>query len=397
MKLSRLHIYPALAGLCGLWSSPVCAQSPSTVYSWGGTGNIQQWFRSFGAAGSSASLANTIAGELSVAETSATLGASQAFSDDFNRVRELPSGPSGGLDLTGLPYLQFDIGHNGAGNINVQFYVQASVGSTFVALGPDVTVTPGVNSYQVPLSSLTPAQAVYIRTIGFNIRDHAGLGNVTWTVQEVRSVGPALLARNLVNFDNGAVEGGLQGAIVNFDAASVSGNSGQNQTGLSHNAAGSGSLQWIDLAGGAGGAISVGNGTAWNGNSFNNRTTDLSNYDKMIVRISATETGTANGGSVNLQPFFQKNNFASFESPATLSLPIDGQFHELVYFINGLTNMNVIDQIGLNLGSHTDELRINVDDISFVPEPSSAVLLLGGMACLALVARRSKNSSPKAE
>ena len=76
----------------------------------------------------------------------------------------------------------------------------------------------------------------------------------------------------------------------------------------------------------AGGAISLGNGTAWNGNTFNNRTTDASNYARMIVRVSATETSTSNGGSVNVQSFFQNNNFSSFLSPGTDALPIDGQY-----------------------------------------------------------------------
>jgi hypothetical protein len=400
MKLSKLSLYPVLAAtcLCGLSSFQARAQSPGAIYTWNGTGNIEQWFRSFGSAGSTASLANSTPGELTITETSGTAGLGQAFSDDFNRVRELPTAPSGGLDLTGLSALQFDIGQSGAGNISVQFYVQASVSSTFVALGPDVTITPGLNTYQVPLTSLTANQAVYVRTIGMNIRDHTGVGNVTWSVQEVRSVGPALTSRTLANFD-GTVEGGLQGAIVNFGNAGVTGNNGgQNQTGLSWNSAGTGSLQWTSPAGGAGGAISLGNGTAWNGNTFNNRTADVSNYERMIVRMKATETTTSDGGSVNVQSFFQKNNFGSFQSPGTDALPIDGQYHDLVFNIVGLTDMNVVDQTGLNIGTHTDELTFDVDNIMFmVPEPSSAVLLLGGFLGFGLARRRAQKALPKSE
>jgi hypothetical protein len=55
--------------------------------------------------------------------------------------------------------------------------------------------------------------------------------------------------------------------------------------------------------------------------------------------------------------------------------------------------MNVIDQIGLNLGSHTDELRINIDSLIFeVPEPSSGILLLGGVLGLRFVLRRNKQA-----
>jgi len=389
---SKFLSLTSLAVVClwGLFSPEGRAQSPGALYSWDGTGNILQWFKNFGA--NTVTLANTIAGELTVTETG-TAGTGVAITDDFNRVRGLPSGPSGGLDLTGLSFLQFDFGHNGAGNINVQFFVQASTSSTFVSLGPDLAVTPGMNTYQVPLSGLSAAQLVYIRTLGFNARDHLGLGNVSWTLQEVRSVGTPLLSRTLANFD-GSVEGGLQGALVNFDGASVLGNSGQNQTGLSWNPAGTGSLLWTDLGGGAGGAISLGNGTAWNGNTFNNRTTDLSNYGKMRVRISAEEVNPGAGGSINVQAFFQKNGFSSFQSPGTDPLPIDGQFHDLLFEIAGLTDMNVVDTTGINLGSHPTDLRINVDQIIFeVPEPNSVILLLGGILGLGLAARRNKRAA----
>src|SRR6185436_12338739 len=107
-------------------------------------------------------------------------------------------------------------------------------------------------------------------------------------------------------------EGGLQGMIVNFDGASVLVNSGQNQTGLSHNSTGSGSVQWTDVAG-PGAAVSIGNGTAWNGNTFNERDTDLSNYQTMLVRISATDP-TGGGGDLTFNTFFQTNNFANFQN-----------------------------------------------------------------------------------
>ena len=261
------------------------AQSPSVLYTWDNTGNpspnIEQWFKNFG--GGTATLNNATPGILSIVETSATAGTGLAFTDDFNRIRESSTGASGGLDLTGLQFLQFDIGHNGTDPIAVQFFTQASTGANFVALGPDVLVTPGINTYQVPLAGLTADQQVYMRTVGFNIRDHTTQGNLTWQVAEVRSAGVPLAQRNLATFDNGTAEGGLQGMLVNFDGSSVLGNSGQNQTGLSHNAAGSGSVQWTDVAGGAGGAVSIGNGTALNGNTFNNRDTDLSNYTSMLI------------------------------------------------------------------------------------------------------------------
>ncbi len=351
---------------------------------------MQQWVKNFGAAGNTVALDNSIAGEFRVIETG-TAGSSVAISDGANTVRE-GSSSGGGTDLTGLSYLEFDIGHNGVGNINVQFFVQASTAFNFVSLGPDLVVTPGVNTYQVPLTGLTADQAVYIRTMGFNARDHAPLGNVTWTVREVRAGGTPLQTRVLVNHNTGSAEGGLQGAIINFDVAAVQGNNGgQNQAGLSHNPAGSGSLEWTDLGGQNGAAISWGNGTAWNNNTFNNRTTDLSNYDTMTLRISATEVVPGPGGTISVGAFFQVNNFA-FQGAGSQPLNIDGTFQDLVFSLAGLANMNSVDQTGINLAAHATNLRINVDSITFtvVPEPHTNILLLGGILGLGVAARRYK-------
>ncbi len=393
MKTQRVLFTAFVAVICGSAASLSLAQSPSVLYTWDNTGNavpnIEGWVKGFGP--NTVLLDNNIAGELRIIEVGGA-GASVAISDGFNRVRESSTASSGGLDLTGLDFLEFDLGHNGAGNINVQFYVQASPASSFVALGPDLAVTPGVNTYQVPLTGLTANQAVYIRTMGFNARDHAALGDVVWTLRELRSGGIPLTLRDLITHDTGTPEGGLQGAIVNFDNAAVAGNNGgQNQTGLSHNASGSGSLQWTDLGGSNGAAITWGNGTAWNGNTFNNRTTDLSNYKRMIVTISATDPADG-GGEVGLGAFFQKNNFSfqSAEGGAGRNLPIDGQFHDLTWSLDGLTNMNVVDTTGINLFSHPQDLIINVDNIRFVvPEPTTVALLALSLAgCWSFERRR---------
>jgi PEP-CTERM motif-containing protein len=388
MLQRRLVVLSAMLALC--IATHAAAQSPSAIYTWAGTGNVQQWAKNFGT--NTATFANTNAGELTFTETG-TAGSTIAVSDNGNRIRESSTGASGGLDLTGLSSLQFDVSHNGSAPVNVQFFAQASTGFNFVALGPDVAVQPGLNTYTVPLTGMTAAQIVYIRTIGLNIRDHAAQGNLTWTLQEVRSVGPALTQRDLVTFDNGTAEGGLQGAIVNFDNAAIQGNDTfQNQTGLSHSSAGSGSLQWTDLGGSNGGAITVGNGTAWGGNTFNNRETDLSNYNYELVRISATEVTPGAGGSINVQPFFQKNNFAVFNSPGTQALPIDGQFHDLIFPLAGQTLMDLIDTTGVNLGAHDNNLVINIDLIRFtttVPEPASITLCgFAVAACVGMVWRK---------
>ncbi len=378
--------------------SPTLAhgQSASVLYSFDALGNavpnIEAWIRSFGAANTAATLDNNTAGTLRITENGSAAGGSQAFSDGFNRVRESSTASSGGLDLTGLDFLEWDLGHNGSSPINVQFYVQATTSSTYVALGPDIAVNPGMGTYSVPLAGLLPDQLVYIRTLGINIRDHAAQGNLVWSVNEVRSAGTPLSVRDLVTHNTGTAEGGLQGAIGNFDLAAIQGNNGgQNQTGLSHNAAGSGSLRWVDLGGSNGAAISWGNGTAWNGNTFNNRTTDLSNYTHMTVRISAFDP-TGGGGTLGLNAFFQRNGF-SFVSPeggAGRNLAIDGQFHELTWSLAGLTDLNVVELTGINLFSHPQNLTIDVDNVRFtsVPEPATMAVLGLGFAALLRKRRR---------
>ena len=114
----------------------------------------------------------------------------------------------------------------------------------------------------------------------------------------------------------------------------------------------------------------------------------------MTVRMSATETTTSNGGTVNVQGYFQTGAGFTFQSPGTDPLPIDGKVPDLEFTLTGLTEMNVIDLTGINLGGHTAELRINVDNISFavVPEPHGVILLLGGILGLGLAARRNKRS-----
>ena len=190
------------------------AQSPRVLYTWDGAASIEDWIRSFGT--NTATLNNSTVGQLTLIETGSA-GSDVAFSDGFNRIVE-SSTASGGLDLTGLDYLEFDLGHNGSGPVNVQFYVQASTGSNFLALGPDVAVMPGMNTYQVPLPAMTYAQQAYVRTVGFNVRTHTALGNLTWTLDEVRSAGTSLIQRELVNHNIGSSENGLQGAIANFDS-----------------------------------------------------------------------------------------------------------------------------------------------------------------------------------
>jgi hypothetical protein len=211
---------------------------------------------------------------------------------------------------------------------------------------------------------------VYIRTVGLSVRDHASEGNLTWTIHEVRSVGTPLTLRDLATHDLGTSDNGLNGAIVNFDRSAVLGNDGEaNQTGLSQNTNGSGSLQWTDLGGEgtpedpSGAAITWYNGTAWNGNSFNERMSDFSNYNRVTFTVSATDAMNG-GGDLGLQGFLQTGNY-DFQTASNVAIPIDGQYHDIVFPLSGVTDKINTQNVGLNLFAHTNDLVINVDRVRF--------------------------------
>lgn len=369
---------------------PAAAQSPGTLYTWPGTGNIADWATS----GSTnlTTLSNSTAGQLTATETGDELdpqivGGAFVLRDGFNRRLE-SSTAVGGLDVTGLSAIQIDLAHNSAGTVNVQFFLQATpnfnylwAGNNGALNGPDWAVGPGLQTLTFPLGLLTPAQQAYIRTVGLSVRDHAALGNLTWNIFDVRKVGPSATSRILASHDAGSPENGLNGAIANFDQAAIVGNDGgQNQSGLSQVTNGSvGSLQWTDKGGAgtsvspSGAAISWGNGQAWDGNTFNDRLSDFSNYGKVTFRVSATDALNA-GGSLGIQAWFQTGEYNTPEalfqttgvgSNGEISLAIDGQYHDLVFPLSAVTNRLNVQQFGVNLFAHTNDLVINIDSIRF--------------------------------
>jgi hypothetical protein len=352
-----------VAGLF-LIAPPSSAQTPGVLYSWSSAG-VQDWFQNFGAANTSVALANP-GGALEITETSTALGGSQAISDGFNTVREgapFSSGCCGGIDLTGMSSLEFDLGHNGSGPANVQFFTQATPSSTYIALGPDIAVAPGMATYSLPLTGLTYEQVTYMRTIGINIRDHAAEGNLVWTLDEVRSVGTPLPARTIAENDNGV--------ICNFDCGAISGgNGGQNNSGMSIDSSG---VQWTDLGGGPGAAVTWGNGTQNAGGSFNARPVDLSNYDTVTIRMSATGSDP----TVGVQFYMQTGCGFDYQS-LNDTLTVDGNFHDLVFPLAGITNRAFVDTNGINLFSHASDLVINVDSVIYnmmIPEPATMSLV----------------------
>jgi hypothetical protein len=373
LRASFVHfIVPAI--VVGSLLNHARAQTPDVLYTWGPAGT-QDWFKNFGAGSTSATLANS-GGALQITETSAAAGATQAFSDGFNSIRDASAlfglGSAGGLDLTGLASLQFDMGHNGSGPINVQFFTQASPASNFIALGPDLAVTPGINTYTVPLAGLTFNQQTYMRTIGVNIRDHAGEGNLVWTINEVRSAGTPASTRVMADHDGGAAD--FDGVVANFDAGAISGgNGGQNNSGMSIVG---GALQWTDLGGGPGAAIMYGNGSPESGGGFNARPVDLSNYDFATFRMRATGADP----SVGIQFYMQTSGAFTYQSQNT-TLPVDGQFHDLIFPLAGVTDRKFVVTNGVNLFGHTSDLVINIDSVVYsqIPEPGSIALIVFAM------------------
>ena len=378
--MNRTSIAVALATIA-LLANASYGQSPGVLYTWEGTGDIQQWIRNFGS--NTVTFSNSNAGELTITETG-TAGSGVAISDGFNRRLE-SSTAEGGLDLTGLDFLEFDLGHNGAGPVDVEFFVQATPNFNFVSLAGDVAVAPGLNTYQLPLSGLTLAEQAYIRTVGINVRNHVAEGNLVWTIEEVRSTGDPLVVRELATHNIGSSDGGLEGAFGNFDlGAMVGSNGGQNQTGLSHNPNGSGSLRWTDLGEGpdpnqplgpSGAAVAYGNGTEFLSDSFNERLADFSNYRLVTYRMAATDPN-GGGGAVDVQSYYQTGASFIFQEAGTLSLPIDGSFYELTFPITNITDLKNVQYSGVNLAPHANDIVIDIDLVRYsVPEPSTASLL----------------------
>ena len=230
-------------------------------------------------------------------------------------------------------------------------------------------------------------QIAYIRTIGVSIRDHLPQGNLAFTLDNIKSVGTPLLSRTIADHDGGAAD--FDGVICNFDCAAIGGgNGGQNNSGMSivGNA-----LQWTDLGGGAGAAVTWGNGTQNAGGGFSARPVDLSNYDTATIRMSAT----GSDASVFVQFYMQTGSGFSFQAVNFGNLPVDGQFHDVVVPLAAITGRNWVDTNGINLGGHASDLVIRVDSVIYsqVPEPGTLGLIGIALAGSVPLVRRARHAS----
>jgi hypothetical protein len=368
--MARSRILLAVLGML-ICCTVASAQSPGVLYTWPGTGNIADWTAD---GGNFTVLSNSTPGQLTATEMGDQLdptivGGEVFIHDSFQRRLE-SSTDIGGLDLTGLSYIEMDISHNNpTATVNVQFYSQVTPSYTYrwggsdgMLQGPDWSLGPGPHTLRFPVNQLTAEGQTYILGIGADVRSHTSAGNLTWTISEVRAVGTPLTSRTIATHDAGTSENGFNGAYINFEGAAVQGgDGGQDQVGLT---AGSGSLEWTDLGGGQGAAIGWGNGTAYNGNNYNERPLSAENYNQVIFRMKATDP-LNQGGTIDVQSYFQNEAYADYQVPGTLSLPVDGQFHDLVFSLTGLHGMKSIDAFGVNLATHPNNAVIDVDLVRF--------------------------------
>jgi hypothetical protein len=402
MRRNRV-LFAALGVLLAACGS-VSAQSPGILYTWPGTGNVAEWAADpNGANSNAATVLNTTPGMLTITETGVHFfdpinevqvdrdGGPMLLHDGFNRRRE-QNVSQGGLDLTGLDSIELDVSHTGSGPINVQFYMQASPSYTYLWGGSDPANTLGGNDWSVPanvlttlrfpIHSLNAAQQAWITAFGISTRDHVSVGNVTWTFSEVRAVGAGLTTRTLASHDTGSSDNGLNGAFVNFEGNAVVGNDGgQNQSGLSQvTDGGVGSLRWTDkgnagvAANPSGAAITWVNGTSFaNNNSFYERLADFSNYNQLTFRMKATDVTPGGGGSVGIQGFFHTgdNDTGAYNfqvaggSTFSVPLPIDGLYHDVVFSLGAVANLQNVQDFGVNLFAHQNDLTIDVDYVRF--------------------------------
>jgi hypothetical protein len=83
-----------------------------------------------------------------------------------------------------------------------------------------------------------------------------------------------------------------------------------------------------------------------------------------VYRVKATDASNPTG-TISIQSYFQNNNYADYQVAGTQNLPTDGQYHDLTFVLTGLHAMQSIDAFGINLGAHTTNLLMDVDNVQF--------------------------------
>ena len=402
----HLAAFAAVAALTAATTTQ--AQTADVLYTWdhsfgfGAGPNTEGW----GGGGTNApTLSNATDGVLTITESAP--GGDWSASDDFNGYKESAARGDlsgkyffGGADLTGLSTLEFDLGHNGATEIFGQIFLQPDDGTGCCSFkAQQISVLPGAaQTISVDLAALglTEGEQAYVRSLGVQIYGH-GEGPLTWELGEVRSTGAGLLERVIADHTTGS----LENAVVKFDDLGIQSSTGADtQGGLSNLGDG---LRWVDLGGTGDPGDESGGAVAWgNGNtlavSYESRPIDISNYATATVTMRATPEGGANPGAseVDVQFFAQYANRATgnefdFQDAGILTLPADGEFHELVFPIDGFTDADLTQWIGLNLSPHEGgrlDVRVASVVLNAIPEPTSLLLGLFGLSCVAVGQRR---------
>jgi hypothetical protein len=395
MMLRQWLLFVCMTALVGLGCAlPAMAQTPGVLYTWDQSygqsvgPDVEGWYGDANIA-----LDNNTDGVLTITESD-TAGFN--VNDSWNRIKESANGmDAGGLDLTGLQGVQFTIGHNGTATIGGKLFMQAPSGWHDM----EIQVAPGApQTFTIPLSLLTADDIPWINTVGLQVWDHSwdtDDGNLTWTIDEVDSVGTPLRERYLSPHDLGNPGGDLDGAVVNWDSAAITGGADGTQNGLSvvpNDTATSDALRWIDLGGGPGAAIAWGNGRDGNlAKTWPTFPMDLSNYQYVDVRMRAQSAGGVDP-SVDLQFYAQTTAAWTFQSAGFQTLPADSAYHVLTFPLAALTDMDLEMCHGIDLQAHSANMDIRVDYVRFynVPEPASVLLLVAG--CLGLVGLVRKRS-----
>jgi hypothetical protein len=107
------------------------------------------------------------------------------------------------------------------------------------------------------------------------------------------------------------------------------------------------------------------NGTAlFEGNTFFERPTDMSSYNRVVVRLAATNIEGGNVPSVELEYFLLTGNFEYQAAGLIEVLPADGQFHAITFPIDAIADRRYVQGHGINLQEHDGgTLIIDVDSI----------------------------------
>ncbi|MBI4606774.1 MAG: hypothetical protein HY721_32825 [Planctomycetes bacterium] len=89
----------------------------------------------------------------------------------------------------------------------------------------------------------------------------------------------------------------------------------------------------------------------------------MSNYKHIVVSLSATNVA-GNVESVGVQYFLQSGGFNFHAAGSDQTLPADGEIHDLCFSIEGIANLDFVEQHGVNLRGHAGgDLIIDIDNI----------------------------------